>query len=116
MVNLSIRIDMITIDMYNLCAYNTRIIHTHKELSVEKVKESTRRLNIIVSEPLHNQLNEMLDKKEETKSDFVRIALEHEIERRKVARLEKAAAELSSLYETDEELLVFSSLEGEDFL
>ena len=83
---------------------------------MEKVKESTRRLNIIVSEPLHNQLTKMLDKKEETKSDFVRIALEHEIERRKVERLEKAAAELSSLYETDEELLVFSSLDGEDFL
>jgi hypothetical protein len=83
---------------------------------VEKVKESTRRLNIIVSEPLHNQLTEMLDKNEETKSDFVRLALEREIERRKVEKLEKAAAELAFLYETDEELLVFTSLDGEDFL
>ena len=83
---------------------------------MEKIKESTRRLNIIVSEPLHNQLTEMLDKNEESKSDFVRLALEREIERRKVIRLETAAAELASLYETDEGLLVFSSLDGEDFI
>ena len=83
---------------------------------MEKEKECTRRLNIIVSEPLHHQLIEMLNKNEETKSDFVRLALEREIERRKVERLEKAAAELAFLYETDEELQVFTSLDGEDFL
>jgi len=83
---------------------------------VEKVKENARRLNIIVSEPLHNQLTEMLNENKETKSDFVRLALEREIERRKVEKLEKAAAELASLYETDEELQVFSDMDGEDFL
>jgi len=83
---------------------------------VEKVKENARRLNIIVSEPLHNQLTEMLNENKETKSDFVRLALEREIERRKVEKLEKAAAELASLYETDEELQVFSDLDVEDFL
>jgi len=83
---------------------------------VEKVKEPTRRLNIVVSELLHDQLAEMADKYEETKSDFVRLALEREIERRKVEGLEKAAAELAFLYETDEELLVFASLDGEEFL
>jgi len=83
---------------------------------VEKVKENARRLNIIVSEPLHAQLTEMLNENEETKSDFVRLALEREIERRKVEKLEKAAAELASLYETDEELQVFSDLDGEDFI
>lgn len=83
---------------------------------MEKVKEPTRRLNIVVSEPLHAQLTEMADKYEETKSDFVRLALEREIKRRKVEGLEKAAAELAFLYETDEELLVFASLDGEEFL
>jgi len=83
---------------------------------VEKVKESTRRLNIVVSEPLHDQLTEMIAKHEETKSDFVRLAIEREIERRKVEDLKIAAAELAVLYETDEELLAFSSLEGEEFL
>ena len=83
---------------------------------MEKVKEPTRRLNIVVSELLHDQLAEMADKYEETKSDFVRLALEREIERRKVEGLEKAAAELAFLYETDEELLVFASLDGEEFL
>ena len=83
---------------------------------MEKVKEPTRRLNIVVSKPLHDQLTEMADKHEETKSDFVRLALEREIERRKVEGLEKAAAELAFLYETDEELLAFASLDGEEFL
>ena len=83
---------------------------------MEKVKESVRRLNITVSEPLHNQLTEMLNENEETKSDFVRLALEREIERRKVEKLEKAAAELASLYKTDEELQVYSGLDGEHFI
>ncbi len=83
---------------------------------MEKVKERTRRLNIVVSEPLYDQLIEMVEKDEETKSDFVRQALEREIERRKVEELEKAAAELAFLYETDEELLAFTSLDGEEFL
>jgi len=92
------------------------IIHTHKEVAVEKVKESTRRLNIVVSEPLHDQLTEMVEKHKETKSEFVRLAIEREIERRKVEGLEKAAAELAFLYETDQELLAFSSLDREEFL
>ncbi|MCD6424138.1 MAG: hypothetical protein J7L35_01420 [Anaerolineales bacterium] len=83
---------------------------------MEKVKQSTRRLNIVISKPLHDQLIEMVDKNEETKSDFVRLALEREIERRKVAKLEKAAAELAFLYGTDKELLAFNSLDGEEFL
>ncbi len=83
---------------------------------MEKAKERTRRLNIVVSEPLHAQLTEMADKNEETKSDFVRLALEREIGRRKVEELEKAATDLAFLYETDEELLAFASLDGEEFL
>ncbi len=83
---------------------------------MEKVKENTRRLNIVVSEPLHNQLTDMIEKHEETKSDFVRLAIEREIERRKVEGLEKAAAELAILYKTDEELLAFTSLDGEEFI
>jgi predicted transcriptional regulator len=80
------------------------------------VKEITRRLNIVVSEPLHQELTLMAEKSEQTKSDFVRQAVEREIERRKDAALEKAAEELASLYETDEELLAFTSLDGEEFL
>lgn len=80
------------------------------------VKETKRRLNIVVSEPLHEEVTVMAEKSEETKSDFVRQAVEREIERRKNAELEKAAEELAYLYETDEELLAFTSLDGEEFL
>ena len=80
------------------------------------VKEATRRLNIVVSEPLHEELTKIAERGDETKSDFVRRVVEREIERRKNAALEKAAEELASLYETDEELLAFTSLDGEEFL
>jgi predicted DNA-binding protein len=80
------------------------------------VKESTRRLNIVVSEPLHQELTVMAEKSEETKSDIVREAVEREIERRKQESLEKAAELLAPLYEANEELLVFTSLDGEEFL
>lgn len=81
-----------------------------------KIKERTRRLNIVVSEPLHKELTEMAKKNDESKSDIIRLAVEREIERRKYEALEKAAAELAPLYESNEELLVFTSLDGEEFL
>lgn len=81
-----------------------------------EVKEKTRRLNIVVSEPMHEELTEMANKYDETKSDIIRLAVEREIERRKYEMLEKAAANLAPFYEKNEELLVFTSLDGEEFL
>jgi metal-responsive CopG/Arc/MetJ family transcriptional regulator len=80
------------------------------------VKEKTRRLNIIISESLHEQLSELVEKHDESKSGFVRLAVEREFERRKKEELEQAAAELAPLYESDEELTAFTSLDSEDFL
>lgn len=80
------------------------------------VKEKTRRLNILISESFHEQLSEMVEKFDETKSEFVRQAVKREFEKRKREELEQAAAELAPLYESDEELTAFTSLDGEDFL
>ena len=63
------------------------------------VKEKTRRLNIIISESLHEQLSELVEKHDESKSGFIRLAVE-----------------LAPLYESDEELTAFTSLDSEDFL
>lgn len=81
-----------------------------------EVKRRTRRLNIVVSEPLHEELTEMAEKYDESKSDIVRVAVEKEIEWRKQQSLEEAAELLAPLYEENEELLVFTSLDGEEFL
>jgi predicted transcriptional regulator len=81
-----------------------------------EVKRRTRRLNIVVSEPLHEELTEMAEKYDETKSEIVRVAVEREIERRKQEALEQVAELLAPLYEENEELLVFTSLDGEEFL
>ncbi len=78
------------------------------------VKEGTRRLNVTISESLYAELTVMAERYEETKPDIVRRAVEREIERRKNAELEKAAEELASLYETDQELLAFTSLDNEE--
>jgi len=83
---------------------------------VVEVKRRTRRLNIVVSEPLHEKLTEMANQYDESKSDIVRVAVEREIERRKQETLEEAAELLAPLYEENEELLVFTSLDGEEFL
>jgi len=80
------------------------------------VKGKTHRLNILISESLHVQLSEIVEKQAESKSGFVRRAVEREFERRKKEELESAAAQLAPLYESDEELLAFTSLDGEDFL
>lgn len=78
--------------------------------------EGTRRLSILVSEPLQAELTAMAERYGETIADFVRQALVREIERRTNAELEKTAEALYVLYETDEELHALTSLDGEEFL
>jgi predicted transcriptional regulator len=80
------------------------------------VKEKTRRLNILISESVHEKLIDMAEKDNESKSAFVRQAVEREYERRKLEELERTAAQLAPLYESDEELTAFTSLDSEDFL
>ncbi|MFO7943462.1 MAG: hypothetical protein R6U51_04085 [Anaerolineales bacterium] len=48
-------------------------------------------------------------------SEFVRKAIEREFERKEEEELEQAAADLSSLYDTEEELTVFTELDRENF-
>ncbi len=77
--------------------------------------DKTQRLNILVSESLDRRLTEAAEKYDTSKSAFVRQAVEREMERRREEELEQAARELASLYESDEELTAFTSLDSEDF-
>lgn len=78
-------------------------------------KDKTRRLNVLVSESFYERLSRVAEKYNLSKSSFVRRAVERELEIREAERLEHAAAELASLYETDQELTAFTALDGEDF-
>jgi len=79
-------------------------------------KKKSHRLTVLVSNVLYDQLTILAEKNKETKSDFVRQALVREIERRKGEELEKAAGELASRYEMDEDLLAFTSLDNEEYM
>ncbi len=55
------------------------------------------------------------EKNEKSNMEFLRKPLGRE-KNLNIEELEKAATELAFLYETDEQLVVFTSLDGEDFL
>jgi metal-responsive CopG/Arc/MetJ family transcriptional regulator len=80
------------------------------------VQKEMRRLNILVSESMYERLTEMSRQHGETKSDIIRLAVEHEFERRQNVELRRVVSDLAPLYKTDEELSAFTSLDGEDFL
>lgn len=79
-------------------------------------ERKTQRLSILVSDPMYTKLSEVAKKYDQSMSEFVRRAIEREFERKEEEELEQTAADLSSLYETEEELTVFTKLDGEDFL
>jgi metal-responsive CopG/Arc/MetJ family transcriptional regulator len=76
----------------------------------------SKRINIIINESLNQQLSQAAERSGITKSAFVRVALEREFVRDRNLELECAAYDLAYLYDPDQELTVFSALDGEDFL
>jgi predicted DNA-binding protein len=82
-------------------------------LSTEAPK--TRRLSIMVSEPLIEYLAASAEDRGMTMSAFVREAVQRECERTQDQLLADAANALASLYESDQDLTAFSVLDGEDF-
>ena len=75
----------------------------------------TRRLNILLSESLVECLSASAEERGMSMSAFVREAVEKECERTREQILAEAAESLATLYESDEELIAFTALDGEDF-
>ena len=75
----------------------------------------TRRLNILLSESLVECLSATAEERGMSMSAFVREAVEKECERTREQILAEAAESLAALYESDEELIAFTALDGEDF-
>jgi post-segregation antitoxin (ccd killing protein) len=79
------------------------------------VAPKSRRLNILISETLDECLSASAESRGMSVSAFVRHAVERECERTQEQVLVEAAEALASMYESDEELTAFQSLDGEDF-
>lgn len=80
-----------------------------------KEAPKTRRLNIMVSESLIECLSANAEDRGMSMSAFVRQAVERECERSQEQVLTEAAESLASLYESDNELTAFLTLDGEEF-
>jgi post-segregation antitoxin (ccd killing protein) len=75
----------------------------------------SRRLNILINETLDQCLSASAESRGMSVSAFVRHAVERECELTQEQVLVEAAEALASMYESDEELTAFQSLDGEDF-
>lgn len=75
----------------------------------------SRRINVMVSEPLVEWASEAAEERGMSLSALVRQALERERERLLEQEISEAAEELAELYESDDELTAFAALDSEDF-
>ena len=75
----------------------------------------TQRINIFLNESLHQRLSGAAKKRNISKSAYIRFALENAFQSENEIAIQKAVKELAPLYETDQELTIFTSLDGEDF-
>jgi len=82
---------------------------------IEKSTKS-QRLSILLSDELNVRLSETAETKGVSVSAFVRHAVQRECDLAEEQELAKAADALATLYESDEELTVFTALDSEDFL
>ena len=78
-------------------------------------ERKTQRLSILISDSMYSRLSEVAEKYDQSMSAFVQKAIEREFERKEEEELEQVAADLSSLYETEEEHTVFTELDRETF-
>ena len=75
----------------------------------------TRRVNIVVNETLIQWASTTAESRGISVSALVREALEKERDRYREEAIAKAAESLVSLYSTDQNLVAFTALDGEDF-
>lgn len=77
--------------------------------------KKSRRLNIMVSESLVEWAMSTAESRGMSLSALVRESLEAERERTLDQKIAEAAESLVDMYENDQELTAFTSLDGDDF-
>jgi hypothetical protein len=78
-------------------------------------EKKNKRLNILVSESLVDWATTVAESRGLSLSAFVRQSLEAEKERILESQISSAADMLVELYENDDELTAFTSLDGDEF-
>lgn len=81
----------------------------------ETKEKKNKRLNILVSESLVDWATAVAESRGLSLSAFVRQSLEAEKERILENQISSAADMLVDLYENDDELTAFTSLDGDEF-
>lgn len=82
---------------------------------VASESKKTRRLNVLISESLVDWAASTAESRGMSLSALVRESLEAEKERTLERRISEAAEALANMYEVDDELTAFTSLDGDDF-
>jgi post-segregation antitoxin (ccd killing protein) len=77
--------------------------------------KKSRRLNIMVSESLVEWATSTAESRGMSLSALVRESLEAEKERTLDQKIAEAAESLAEMYENDQELTAFTSIDGDDF-
>ena len=77
--------------------------------------KKSRRLNIMVSESLVEWATSTAESRGMSLSALVRESLEAERDRTLDKKISEAAESLADMYENDQELTAFTSLDGDDF-
>ena len=77
--------------------------------------KKSRRLNIMVSESLVEWATSTAESRGMSLSALVRESLEAERDRTLDKKISEAAESLADMYENDQELTTFTSLDGDDF-
>jgi post-segregation antitoxin (ccd killing protein) len=77
--------------------------------------KKSRRLNIMVSESLVEWATSTAESRGMSLSALVRESLEAERERTLDHEIAEAAESLAEMYENDQELTAFTSIDGDDF-
>ena len=78
-------------------------------------EKKNRRLNILISESLVEWATDAAESRGLSLSAFVRQSLEAEKERMLERQISSAAEMLVDVYENDDKLTAFTSLDGDDF-
>lgn len=78
-------------------------------------REKSRRVNLMVSEPLVEWASQEADARDMSLSALIRHVLEQERERVLERKLASAAESLEEMYRSDDELTAFTALDGDEF-
>ncbi len=92
-----------------------RITRTKGSKGIRREGESMERMQIMLEPPQKEALDEIARSQNISRSLLLRRIVDEAIRDHKRKKMEEAARELLHDYETNPELTIFNSLDGEDF-